>query len=70
MPIEVGAVDALEALGDDRADAQEAACPWRPSRARSRCRIPCPAKITSGVFSAMYFHRRVVDRFLLAVLER
>ena len=38
---EVRAVDALEALGDHGAHAEQVACPWPPSRATSRCRIPC-----------------------------
>ena len=38
---QVGAVDALEALDDHRLARRAAACPSPPSRATSRCRIPC-----------------------------
>jgi hypothetical protein len=65
MPDEVGARDALEALGDHGADAEE----LRPLRAQSR-ELPVPyswpASTTSGHAALLVLHRRVVDAHLLA----
>ena len=39
---EVRPVDALEALGEHGADAEQQRCPWPPSRATTPSRTPCP----------------------------
>jgi hypothetical protein len=65
---QVGAVDALEALGDDGADAEQ----LRPLAAQSREEpepYSLPARTTSGTPRSAYA-RGVVDGHLLAVGSR
>jgi hypothetical protein len=59
---EVGAVDALEALGHDRPSRRAGWCPSRPSRGDEPVPYSWPAKTMSGVPSLLVGDRRVVDR--------
>ena len=52
---QVAAVDALEAFGDDRFDAQQDTCPLAAQSRELPVPYSLPAMTTSGVPSALYF---------------
>src|SRR5690606_16889910 len=64
-PDEVGAVDALEALGDDRLDAQQRGAPGRPVPRRARA-VLLAAEHDERDARRLVVHARVVDEGLRA----